>query len=233
MENTLHKDDFIWIDKVSYGARLSLSDFGIPIQSENPTRIRGIAKVNFGDLIVFNYPLGNQSLAQKAVYVKRCVGLPGDTVTSIGGYIETNHVTFDTTSTVKRNFILKSSVPISHLLPSKEVSFSKIYSTDSTLCYNVTCTQGELRYMVVQARLRGSSFRVTTGQSGDIEPGFLKKINKRWTSQNFGPLIIPRKCMTINFPDPANAGYIDIIAGENPGKTVLIDSILQIGKLAR
>jgi len=62
---TLHVGDFILVNKFTYGVRLPIIDKKI-IQLNNPQR---------GDVMVFRYP-EDPSLD----YIKRVVGLPGDTV---------------------------------------------------------------------------------------------------------------------------------------------------------
>ncbi len=65
MEDTLLIGDFLLANKFVYGARLPLVDWQLPALSE-PER---------GDVIVFIYPID-----MRTKYIKRCVGLPGDTI---------------------------------------------------------------------------------------------------------------------------------------------------------
>ena len=62
---TLMIGDFILVDKNIYGYKLPLTNITI-IDNENPNR---------GDVVVFKYP-ENQNIN----YIKRVVGLPGDTI---------------------------------------------------------------------------------------------------------------------------------------------------------
>lgn len=62
---TLHVGDFILVNKFDYGIRLPILH----------TRVIDIGEPQRGDVMVFRYPL-NPSLD----YIKRVVGLPGDTV---------------------------------------------------------------------------------------------------------------------------------------------------------
>src|SRR5690606_30495632 len=43
-------------------------------------RIPGFGKINRNDVFVFNYPMEDKVIAQKTNYIKRCVGLPGDSI---------------------------------------------------------------------------------------------------------------------------------------------------------
>ena len=100
MKNTLFKGDIILVNKLIIGPRLPRSPFEIPwvnipffINAENKKetkktywdykRLQGWREVERGDILVFNPPFNNQQ-----TWIKRCVGLPGDTI-----YVD-NHEVF-------------------------------------------------------------------------------------------------------------------------------------------
>ena len=81
MENTLLIGDFLLVNKLAYGLRtpqyvpltnIRLASAALPLYSE----------VERGDIVVFEYPNGFEYLESEGQvnYIKRCVGLPGDTV---------------------------------------------------------------------------------------------------------------------------------------------------------
>ncbi len=74
---TLHVGDFILVNKFTFGIRLPIIDKKI-IQINNPQR---------GDVMVFHYP-EDPSLD----YIKRVIGLPGDTVEYRGKHLRINGV---------------------------------------------------------------------------------------------------------------------------------------------
>lgn len=97
MSPTLNIGDKIIVDKRIAGARIYKSfDFsqGAPLLSY---RTKGKRKIAVNDIVVFNFPL--DSTKQKInfkinyVYVKRCVALPGDTVSINNGFIKNNNYT--------------------------------------------------------------------------------------------------------------------------------------------
>jgi len=65
MEDTLLVGDFIFANKAAYGGRLPLFN----------TRLPGMGDPEHGDIIVFYVPTDGTTR-----YIKRCVGLPGDTI---------------------------------------------------------------------------------------------------------------------------------------------------------
>ena len=82
MRPTLVPGDKVWVNKLLYGARIYTSfDF----EDHSPLkcfRIPGIRKIEPGDVICFNYPLGYGKWTEiefkiNYVYCKRVVGTPG------------------------------------------------------------------------------------------------------------------------------------------------------------
>ncbi|TKJ40399.1 signal peptidase I [candidate division LCP-89 bacterium B3_LCP] len=78
MEDTLLIGDFLMVNKFLYGIRTP-DWIGVPFTGlgfDVPhTRLPGIREPKRGDIIVFKYP---KDPSQN--YIKRCVGLPGDTI---------------------------------------------------------------------------------------------------------------------------------------------------------
>ena len=69
MEDTLLVGDFVLVSKLHYGPRLG------------GTRLPGLDDPDRGDVAVFNYPPGLEpETARRTPYIKRVVGLPGDTL---------------------------------------------------------------------------------------------------------------------------------------------------------
>ncbi|MDH5602301.1 MAG: signal peptidase I [Cyclobacteriaceae bacterium] len=107
MSNTILSGDRILVSKLNYGTRI------IDKNSGNIRRLRGFSEVRREDVIVFNFPATDVQLVEsditggkiyirnennsditditkKVPYVKRCIGLPGDTVAIIQGQVFVN-----------------------------------------------------------------------------------------------------------------------------------------------
>lgn len=81
MVPTLYTGDFIAVNKYAYGVRLPLSY----------NKVLGSGSPQHGDVAVFRYP-DNPSI----YYIKRVIGLPGDTVSYNDGLLAINDVPVDT-----------------------------------------------------------------------------------------------------------------------------------------
>ncbi len=97
MENTLLVGDFLFVSKVHYGARTPKTVLQLPLMHQTiwgtdlPSyldwiqiphyRLPGFSQIRRNDPVVFNYPAEwDRPSDMKTFYVKRCVGLPGDTL---------------------------------------------------------------------------------------------------------------------------------------------------------
>ena len=93
MEQTLQIGDFLLVNKLAYGLRtprhipfttISFSPFALPL----------FRSVHRGDVIVFEFP-GNKNEvipSESVYYIKRCIGLPGDTVAIRSGNVLVNGI---------------------------------------------------------------------------------------------------------------------------------------------
>ncbi len=72
---TLMIGDFILVNKFAYGFKVPFTDYVIGEKSFNPIYIYGKSNPKRGDVVVFKYP---KDLSTN--YIKRVIGLPGDTL---------------------------------------------------------------------------------------------------------------------------------------------------------
>src|SRR5690554_1498799 len=94
MENTIRIGDALFVEKISNGVRVPMTPIGIPFsefinrklfvdKARLPyMRLPGWRKIQSNDIVVFNYPTDSafSAIDRKDAYVKRLVGMPGDSV---------------------------------------------------------------------------------------------------------------------------------------------------------
>ena len=95
MQPTLMEGDMILVNKLAYGARIPLTPLSLPsgntyIDWQLPyMRMPGFSDVQRNDVIVFNFPLEDDlPVDHRKGYVKRCVGIPGDTLSIVDGIVK-------------------------------------------------------------------------------------------------------------------------------------------------
>jgi signal peptidase I len=93
MENTLYVGDFLLVNKLAYGLhtprRIPLT--ATPFSSFTLPLFRSVQR---GDVIVFEFP-GNRNEvkpSESVNYIKRCIGLPGDTIEIRSGKVFVNKI---------------------------------------------------------------------------------------------------------------------------------------------
>lgn len=91
---TLLTGDRIIVDKRVFGARI-YSDFNFDKNGSdlNSWRTRGMREISYNDIVVFNFPHhdGKINFVINNVYAKRCVGVPGDTISILNGHFRNNN----------------------------------------------------------------------------------------------------------------------------------------------
>ncbi|TKG94573.1 signal peptidase I [Puteibacter caeruleilacunae] len=120
MEDTLLIGDKIVVSKLNYGPRLPQSPFEIPwinvlfyfnqearakINDKwwDYDRLTGANRIAHNDVVVFNFPDN-----EKEFFIKRCVGLPGDSLIISEGKVQLGGEVVEETDFVKHNYRVHS-----------------------------------------------------------------------------------------------------------------------------
>lgn len=115
MEKTLMVGDFLFVNKMVYGVRLPMTPFSLPMLHRDIPLIKGKVFINKpslpyfrfpafravknGDIVVFNYPGSGKpgdfegaedNIDKKLFWVKRCVGIAGDSLEVRDGQVFIN-----------------------------------------------------------------------------------------------------------------------------------------------
>lgn len=109
MEKSLLVGDFLFVSKVNYGARAPITPVSFPFAHntmpvvggnsyiEWPNmpymRLPGFQKIKNNDVVVFNYPAEDgRPLDKKENYIKRCLGIAGDSLAVVNQQVFVNGV---------------------------------------------------------------------------------------------------------------------------------------------
>ena len=97
MEKTLLRGDFLFVNKASYGSRMPMTPLALPFMHHSMPvtglpayldwielpylRFPALSEIENNDIVVFNYPMEDyRPVDKREHYIKRCVGIAGDTV---------------------------------------------------------------------------------------------------------------------------------------------------------
>lgn len=96
MEPELVEGDFVAVWKPTLGARLFNLNATLRLEQTEIHRVPGLRKARRGDVLVFNFPHPNGwdkiEMHILKYYIKRCIGLPGDTLSIRDGRFRINGV---------------------------------------------------------------------------------------------------------------------------------------------
>ena len=120
LEKTLLIGDFLFVSKFHYGARAPMTAVAFPMVHDTLPivktksyldfpqlpyfRLPGFQKVERNEIVVFSWPADTvrqffvkekgvrKPIDKKSNYVKRCVGIPGDTLSIVDGFVHINGV---------------------------------------------------------------------------------------------------------------------------------------------
>lgn len=208
MGNTLFPDDIILVDKLKYGARLPRSPFDIPwvnlvfYFNDNAKkrikenwwkykRINGIGKVKQGDVIVFN------SVSSKYnILVKRCVAIPGDTLTIENAKIYTNNKLYQSLDSEKNNYNFKITNEKNIKIIIDSLALKNYISIDNRIKLGkANLSKFELEQLMKTNCISSIRIQIDTF---DINKKLFCNLSKKWTLDNMGPFVVPKKGMKID-----------------------------------
>ncbi len=87
MENTLLVNDFLFVNRLKYSSNIPFSSEEI-LRYSNPVR---------GDIVVFKFPIDGRP------FVKRCIGIPGDTIEVINKILYINSKSYNEPFAIHRD----------------------------------------------------------------------------------------------------------------------------------
>ena len=212
MEKTLLPGDLIFVNKMAYGVRLPITPLTIPLSHnrmpfnnqlksfsdfiELPYLRIFQSEVKRNDVVVFNYPRETElPVDHRSFYIKRCIGLPGDTLKITNQKVFINNEFLDFPANIEFNY---------------KVNASAALTNDTLLKYGVT-EGGRLGkdgfYQLTLSEASKSSLKeqsyISSIQPIKLDPEghadyifpFYKNYN--WNVDYFGEVIIPKKGETI------------------------------------
>jgi signal peptidase I len=221
MDNTLLAGDYIVVNKLAYGARLPMTPLSVPFSHQtigdypayvtwwtwNYHRVPGYSEVKNNDVIVFNFPAEdlfplsgkpkNYPVDHRTHFIKRCVGLPGDTLKIVDREVFINgkllpfpkKVLFD--YVIKMDSLKRDSVKLTRLGMVRESQQGKY----------ILFTLSLLPAQADSLRLIHAIISVDPelSRAGLYDEQLFPHSEKfPWNLDNYGAIIIPKKGVTIH-----------------------------------
>ena len=94
MEPAIVPGDYVLVNKLAYGARLFDLFSAVEGKEVKVKRMPGYTRVKHNDVVVFHIPYPNKrdkiEMHMLKYYIKRCIGVPGDTLRIVNGIYSVN-----------------------------------------------------------------------------------------------------------------------------------------------
>jgi signal peptidase I len=253
MENSALVGDFLFVSKLHYGTRTTGTPLQVPLTHQKiwgtdiPSyldwvrlpvyRFPGFAQVKNGDVVVFNVPRIGQNdgvlhpISLKNNYVKRCIGIPGDRLEIRATQVFINDAPLRNPVDMKFSYLVNSRDEIhKRNLNKLGLGSDDFYylgrTDDGAAWYRMFLTPAQVKEVKEQPYVLSfrEGYSNDDGPEGDIFPQYM---NKKWNKDNYGPLTLPAKGMTISLNDSTMGMY---------GETILLfehlnDARIENGKL--
>jgi signal peptidase I len=214
MEKSLLVGDFLFVSKVSYGARIPITPIAFPfvhhtmpftdsVKSYTTAlqlpylRLPGFGKVEHGDCVVFNYPMEDfRPTDKKENYIKRCVGLPGDTLQVKSAQLYINNSLADIPLNLQLKYHVKLKEGSFDLETLKKMNITEGGMVSEYGDYEIFMTQKNANEMksFENVELVEPMLEKNGTFTDYIYP---HNPNIKWNVDNFGPLFIPKEGSTI------------------------------------
>jgi signal peptidase I len=177
MEETLLVGDFLIVSKLHYGARtpntigIPFTPFYLPGLQLPQTRLPGFSEPQRGDVAVFNYPAAQDvergviaedvPIERRAPYIKRIVGVPGDTLAVTAKMLHVDGQPVSLAPTLKQGWTVRAAAdarPTARQLDEWGIEFlpgSARTDTTGALLYEVWATPGEVEVLLARDDVAG------------------------------------------------------------------------------
>jgi signal peptidase I len=236
MRLTLVEGDYIYVNKTAYGARLPITPLSVPFTHQQfylswielpYWRVPGYTSVKHNDVVVFNYPMENEfPVDHRTFYVKRCVALPGDTLSIANSIVFINGTQLQQPPSVQHSYTVEtdSTGLDSALIKKYNLIIKGTFSLNQR--YEIILTDAMADTLQKKEHILSVTQNIMSADLYD-ENIFPNNATHKWNIDNWGTIIIPKENETVELNSYTICFYKRIIeVYENNTLIVNGDSIL-------
>ena len=229
MEKTLLVGDFLFVNKLNYGPRTPLTPLQVPLTHQKiwgtdipsyldwiklPSfRLPGFGEIERNDVVVFNYPNElDKPIDLKTYYVKRCVGLPGDTLSIDNGSLIINSENLSVPEGLQKRYFLQTDKTINERVFKRYDiwEFTKV-----TGGYYINTIEENAIAIGNESFVRDITL-YKMDKSLTSERIFPDRENFPWNTDFYGPILVPYEGLEIDINKETNSKFgSTIINNEN------------------
>ena len=261
LEKSLLIGDFLFVSKFHYGARAPMTTVAAPMVHDSLPfvglksylqkpqlpyfRIPGFQDIKRNEIVVFSWPVDTvqrffdtsnihikKPIDKKSNYVKRCVGIPGDSLEIRQGYIYINGEKTVLPDRAKTQYMHKVVTKGQQLSGATLKRYGVTEGRNFGEYYNLNLTDENAAKLKNNPLIKGVTKQLTP--SGNFNSRvFPHNQQYPWSDDNYGPIYIPEAGKTVALNSESLPFYKRIIeVYENNNLTINGDEIFINGKLA-
>jgi signal peptidase I len=225
LEKSLLVGDFLFVSKFHYGARTPMTPIAAPMvhdtlpllnvksYTKKPQlpyfRFFAMQEVNRTDIVVFNWPADtlfnmykaadkryDKPIDKKTNYVKRCVGIPGDSLSIKDGIVYINGKIMPMPERAKPQYsytVTTDGSGFDQTYITKELNITDgVYQSTQNTFYFRALTEESANRLRLNPIVKSVIRNISHEAEAAIFP-----YNTKWNLDNLGPIYIPKKGVTV------------------------------------
>ncbi|HEK21834.1 MULTISPECIES: signal peptidase I [unclassified Mucilaginibacter] len=223
MEGSLLTGDYLFVSKMSYGARMPMTPISIPFLEStifNGTvktywdgwqlpyyRLPGFGKVQKGDPVVFNYPAETveRPVDMRTHFIKRCVGTPGDIIEIKDARVYANGKYYPNAPEGQTSYMVTTDGTDLNPDMIRDLKIDVRLQYSPTV-YEMIIPPASLNQFKSYSNIK--SVKEVIDPAGEYNAQIFPHNEKfKWSEDNFGPLLIPARGTHIQLNDSTVALY--------------------------
>ncbi len=218
MEKSLLVGDYLFVSKVHYGTRTPMT-LGIPFTSiylKGLTfpfgRIPGFSKVKRGDAIVFNWPKDDVDVIERRMhYIKRVVGLPGETVSVVNKTVIVDGESQKMMDTMQQYWLVYKTDPRVQLNRSalEELGINDVIQGQDQSVVQLVATPQAAEVIATWPWV--DRVEAAVAPLNSVYDQAMYPPGRGWTPDNFGELTIPKEGVTVELTPKSWEEYFVVI----------------------
>lgn len=222
MEKSLLIGDFLFVSKVSYGPRIPNTPIAFPFAHHTIPgintkaylewiklpyyRLPGFGKIENNDVVVFNYPMeGFRPVDKRENYIKRCVAIPGDKLEVKEGVLYINDEEAYRPEKMQHSYDVKTNGTGFNKLVLRKLDITEGGRTSNQGDFSLTMTDEARDEIKALANVQDVERSVSKPGAyaeyifPNSDPELKSTDHKKffWNVDNFGPITIPKKGVTV------------------------------------
>jgi signal peptidase I len=237
MEKSMMVGDFLFVNKLAYGPRMPITPISFPFAHNTMPviggksylewiklpyyRLPGFTTIKRNDVVVFNYPMEDfRPVDKQENYIKRCIGVSGDTIEVRNAQVYLNGKPGWDPPNMQNEYLVKTDgSPINdEILKEMDVTEGGPANEPAVFDYHLTAANAEkMSHMKNVINITQNIY--PKGQVADplfpYDPDHFP-----YNVDNYGPLVIPKKGVTVNITPENMAIYKRIITVYEGNKDV-------------